>query len=42
VEIVLDRRQRDVHDRDIEHHHQLRQADDEQPRPAAALGFKGG
>ena len=37
VEVVLDRGQRDVHDRDVEHDHQLRQADDDQRGPAAAV-----
>ena len=34
-EVMPDRRQRDVHDRDVEHHHQLREADDEQKQVAA-------
>ena len=41
VEVVLDRGQRDVHDRRVEHDHQLRQADDDQRRPAAAIGCDG-
>ena len=42
VEVVLDRGQRDVHDRHVEHDHQLGEADDEQRRPAAAVGWKSG
>ena len=38
AEVALDRRQRDVHDRDVEDDHQLREADDDQGRPAAAVG----
>ena len=38
VEVLLDRGQRDVHDRDVEHDHQLRQADDGERGPAAAIG----
>ena len=41
VEIVLDRRKRDVHDRRIEHDHQLRQADDRERHPAPAVGVGG-
>ena len=41
AEVVLDRRQRDVHDRDVEHDHQLREADDDQRGPAAAIGGRG-
>ena len=37
AQIVLDRRQRDVHDRDVEDDHQLREADDDQRRPATAF-----
>ena len=39
VEVALDRGQRDVHDRDVEHDHQLRQADDDERRPATAVGW---
>jgi hypothetical protein len=38
VQIALDRGQGDVHDRDVEHDHQLRQAYDEERGPAAADG----
>ena len=38
AEVVLDRGQRDVHDRDVEDDHQLREADDDQRCPAAAIG----
>ena len=37
VEVVLDRGQRDVHDRRVEHDHQLRQADDDERQPAPAI-----
>ena len=36
VELTLDRRQRDVHDRHVEHDHQLGQADDERASPSGA------
>ena len=38
MKVLLDRGQRDVHDRDVEHDHQLRQADDGERGPAAAIG----
>ncbi len=41
VQIVLDRRERDVHDRRVEHDHQLRQADDHERHPAPAVGVGG-
>ena len=41
VEVALNRGQRDVHDRDVEHDHQLRQADDHQRRPATAVRWGG-
>ena len=37
MQVLLDRRQGDVHDRDVEHDHQLGEADDDQRRPAAAV-----
>ena len=37
VQIALDRRQRDVHDRRVEHHHQLAEAQHGERDPAAAL-----
>ena len=42
AEVLLDRRERDVHDRDVEDDHQLREADDEQRCPAAAIGGEAG
>ena len=36
AEILADRRQRDVDDRDVEHDHQVAQAEDEQREPARA------
>jgi hypothetical protein len=38
VKVLLDRGQRDVHDRDVEHDHELRQADDGERGPPAAVG----
>ena len=38
VEILLDRRQRDVHDRDVEHHHQIRDAEHREGLPALRVG----
>jgi hypothetical protein len=38
VKVPLDRGQGDVHDRDVEDDHQLRQADDSERGPAAAIG----
>ena len=35
AEVVADRRQGDVDDRDVEDHHELREADDEQQQVAA-------
>ena len=37
VEVLLDRGQGNVHDRDVEHDHQLRQADHGQRGPAAPM-----
>jgi len=37
AEIVLDRRQRHVHDRDVEDDHELRRHDEGQGQPAAAV-----
>jgi hypothetical protein len=37
VEVALNRGQRDIHDRDVEHDHQLRQAHDHECRPATAV-----
>ena len=41
AQVVLDRGKRDVHDRDVEHDHQLRQADDDQRRPPATVRVRG-
>src|SRR5262249_13840580 len=38
VQVLLDRRQRDVHDRRVEHDHELRQADEDQHKPGIAPG----
>ena len=38
VEVLLDRRQRDVHDRDVEHHHQVRDAEHREGLPALRIG----
>jgi hypothetical protein len=38
VQVALDRRQRDVHNRRVEDHHQLAQADDRERYPAAPIG----
>ena len=38
VQVRLDRGQRDVDDRDVEHHHELRRHDDREGEPAAAVG----
>ena len=35
-EVVADRRQRDIHDRPVEHDHQVAQAEDDQGKPACA------
>ena len=37
VEVALDRRQRDVHDRDVEDDHQLCEAHDDEGNPAPAV-----
>ena len=42
VQVVLDRRQRDVHDRHVEDDHQLREADDDERRPAPTVGGEAG
>jgi hypothetical protein len=41
VEVALNRGQRDIHDRDVEHDHELRQAHDHESRPATAVGGSG-
>ena len=38
AQVVLDRRQRDVHDRHVEHDHQIADAHDDEGDPAAATG----
>jgi hypothetical protein len=42
VQVALDRRQGDVHDRRIEHHHQLPEAQHRERDPAAALAVSPG
>ena len=42
VEVALDEGQRDVHDRDVEDDHQLRQAHDGERRPLPAVGCGSG
>jgi hypothetical protein len=37
AEVVLDRRERDVHDRHVQDDHQLRQADDDQRQPTTTI-----
>ena len=39
VEVGLDRGQRDVHDRDVEHDHELHHAEQQQPDPLAPVGL---
>ena len=39
---LLDRGERDVHDRDVEHDHQLREADDDQRGPPPVIGGQAG
>ncbi len=38
AEIRLDRRQRDIHDRDVEHHHELHGAEERQREPSCPVG----
>ncbi len=38
VQVALDRRQRDVHDRDVDDEHELRRAQQDQSDPAARIG----
>jgi hypothetical protein len=42
AERVLDRRQRDVHDRGVEHDHELRRREHDEREPAARVGDGGG
>ncbi len=41
AQVALRRRQRDVHDRGVKHHHQLRDRDDDQDQPAARVRLGG-
>ena len=41
AEVLLDRRQCDVHDRAVQHHHELRDGDDEERLPAPRIGLGG-
>jgi len=42
VQVVLNRGQRDVHDRRVQHHHQLAEAQHRKRDPAAALALRVG
>jgi hypothetical protein len=41
MQAVLDGRQRDVHDRRVQHDHELRDADDHEDEPAVGLSSAG-
>jgi hypothetical protein len=41
VQVLLDRRQRDVHNRRVEHDHQLGEEDGDQSGPTPPVAFEG-